>query len=64
MAFYESEAVTLKSYNTLRDLLRRESYLHQLDHSLADQWLKRAEAAESKLAQIEKMGWQLARGEV
>jgi len=40
--------------STLRDLLKRETYLHQLDHSLADQWLKRAEAAEAKLAAIER----------
>jgi len=48
-------AVFAKHIDTLRDLLRRESYLHQLDHSLADQWLKRAEAAESKLAAIESV---------
>jgi hypothetical protein len=43
----------IKHIDTLRDLLRRETYLHQLDHSLADQWLKRADAAESKLANVE-----------
>jgi hypothetical protein len=43
----------IAEYDTLRDLLRRETYLHQLDHSLADQWLKRAEAAEPKFAAVE-----------
>jgi hypothetical protein len=66
---------TRKDYDTLRDLLRRESaradaiveVVKQVANPMSDNikgWKQRAESAEAKLAQIEKMGWQLARGEV
>lgn len=34
--------------------VEKQTGLHQLDHSLADQWLRRAEAAEAKVKELER----------
>jgi hypothetical protein len=59
-----TQAVTLKSYDTLRDLLRRESA--RADYN-GGEWAKSAEgivALQSKLAAIEKMGREPSEGMV
>ena len=40
----------LDDYSSLRAENERLEHLHKLDHSLADQWLARAEKAEAQLA--------------
>jgi hypothetical protein len=55
MAFYESEAVTLKSYNTLRDLLRRVTAERDACAQMNDDQARRVFAAEAELAETKRL---------